>query len=202
MLSNQVLSLAISNIVCLQGCSCSCLSGPPPRKNPTSSISTPMTWAMANSAATARPRSRPPTSTNLPPTACGSPSTTRAAPCARRDACMTGIDSGRAYIRNNSPWYRKTNPHNQGQEPLKTEYTTIAELLKSRATALASQASGPGRPESYGPRQAWLRRFLWLPLPVGRTFLLPGPPLAQRQNPLNETPQRSLQVQKAQKTGL
>lgn len=68
-----------------------------------------------------------------------------------RCVLMTGIDSGRAYIRNNSPWYRKTNPHNQGQEPLKTEYTTIAELLKKQGyrTGVAGKW-GLGGPESYG----------------------------------------------------
>lgn len=68
-----------------------------------------------------------------------------------RCVLMTGIDSGRAYIRNNSPWYRMTNPHNQGQEPLKPEYTTIAELLKEQGyrTAVAGKW-GLGGPESYG----------------------------------------------------
>ena len=68
-----------------------------------------------------------------------------------RCVLMTGIDSGRSYIRNNSPWYRKTNPHYQGQEPLKPEYTTIAELLKAQGyrTAVAGKW-GLGGPESYG----------------------------------------------------
>ncbi|MEO0474989.1 MAG: arylsulfatase [Planctomycetota bacterium] len=68
-----------------------------------------------------------------------------------RAVLMTGIDSGRNYIRNNSPWYRKTNPHNQGQEPLKPEYTTVAELLKKQGyrTGVAGKW-GLGGPESYG----------------------------------------------------
>ena len=68
-----------------------------------------------------------------------------------RAVLMTGIDSGRNYIRDNSPWYRKTNPHNQGQEPLKPEYTTIAELLKQQGyrTGVAGKW-GLGGPESYG----------------------------------------------------
>lgn len=68
-----------------------------------------------------------------------------------RCVLMTGIDSGRSYIRNNSPWYRKTNPHGQGQEPLKPEYTTVAELLKEQGyrTGVAGKW-GLGGPESYG----------------------------------------------------
>jgi len=68
-----------------------------------------------------------------------------------RCVLMTGIDSGRSYIRDNSPWYRKTNPHHQGQEPLKPEYTTVAELLKTQGyrTGVAGKW-GLGGPESYG----------------------------------------------------
>jgi arylsulfatase len=68
-----------------------------------------------------------------------------------RAVLMTGIDSGRNYIRNNSPWYRKTNPQGQGQEPLKPEYTTVAELLKEQGyrTGVAGKW-GLGGPESYG----------------------------------------------------
>ncbi|MGB0766362.1 MAG: arylsulfatase [Phycisphaeraceae bacterium] len=68
-----------------------------------------------------------------------------------RAVLMTGIDTGRNYIRDNSPWYRKTNPHQQGQEPLKPEYTTVAELLKEQGyrTAVAGKW-GLGGPESYG----------------------------------------------------
>lgn len=68
-----------------------------------------------------------------------------------RCVLMTGIDSGRSYIRNNSPWARKVNPHGQGQEPLKPQAVTLAELLKARGyrTGVAGKW-GLGGPETYG----------------------------------------------------
>lgn len=68
-----------------------------------------------------------------------------------RCVLMTGIDSGRSYIRNNSPWARKVNPHHQGQEPLKDEIVTLAELLKQQGyrTAVAGKW-GLGGPETEG----------------------------------------------------
>lgn len=65
-----------------------------------------------------------------------------------RCVTMTGIDSGRSYIRNNSPWARGKNPYHQGQEPLKSEANTLAELLKARGyrTGVAGKwgLGGPG----------------------------------------------------------
>ncbi|MFK7790739.1 MAG: arylsulfatase, partial [Phycisphaeraceae bacterium] len=68
-----------------------------------------------------------------------------------RSVLMTGIDSGRSYIRNNSPWARKVNPHFQGQEPLKDSAVTLAELLKEQGyrTAVAGKW-GLGGPETEG----------------------------------------------------
>lgn len=68
-----------------------------------------------------------------------------------RCVVMTGYDTGRSYIRNNSPWARKVNPHRQGQEPLKDEAITLAELLKARGyrTGVAGKW-GLGGPQTQG----------------------------------------------------
>ncbi len=68
-----------------------------------------------------------------------------------RCVVMTGMDTGRSYIRNNSPWARRVNPHGQGQEPLKDEIVTLAELLKQQGyrTGVAGKW-GLGGPETQG----------------------------------------------------
>ncbi len=68
-----------------------------------------------------------------------------------RCVVMTGKDTGRSYIRNNSEWGADKNPFNEGQEPLKDSEVTLAELLKDRGyrTGVAGKW-GLGGPTTQG----------------------------------------------------
>ncbi|MEM6256725.1 MAG: arylsulfatase [Planctomycetota bacterium] len=68
-----------------------------------------------------------------------------------RCVLMTGFDTGRAYVRDNSEWRRDRNPFGEGQEPLRPDDVTIAELLKEQGynTAVAGKW-GLGGPTTTG----------------------------------------------------
>jgi len=68
-----------------------------------------------------------------------------------RCVVMTGKDTGRSYIRNNSEWGADKNPFNEGQEPLKDSEVTLAELLQQQGyrTAVAGKW-GLGGPTTQG----------------------------------------------------
>jgi len=68
-----------------------------------------------------------------------------------RCVLMTGYDTGRSYIRDNSPWARRVNPMGQGQEPLIDSAVTLAELLQARGyrTGVAGKW-GLGGPQTQG----------------------------------------------------
>lgn len=54
-----------------------------------------------------------------------------------RCVLMTGLHTGHAYIRGNSPWASGRNPHGEGQEPLPAATVTLARLLQDRGYTTA-----------------------------------------------------------------
>ena len=68
-----------------------------------------------------------------------------------RCVLMTGMHTGHAYIRENSPWASGQNPHGEGQEPLPDDVVTLAELLKEQGYATSCVGKwGLGGPDTEG----------------------------------------------------
>ena len=68
-----------------------------------------------------------------------------------RCVLLTGLHTGHAYIRENSPWASGQNPHGEGQEPLPAETVTLARLLQGRGyTTSCIGKWGLGGPETTG----------------------------------------------------
>ena len=68
-----------------------------------------------------------------------------------RCVLLTGRHTGHAIVRDNSAWFRKENPHGEGQFPLPAETTTLATLLQREGYATAAIGKwGLGGPDNEG----------------------------------------------------
>ncbi len=65
-----------------------------------------------------------------------------------RCVLLTGLHTGHAHVRDNSPWARKANPHGEGQAPLPPDTVTLPRLLKEAGYATGTFGKwglgGPG----------------------------------------------------------
>ena len=82
-----------------------------------------------------------------------------------RCVLLTGLHTGHAWIRDNSPWARAKNPYGEGQEPLPPGTVTLARLLQEAGYATACIGKwGLGGPVTTGApeRQGFDRFFGYL----------------------------------------